>query len=225
MRKTTIIACALFMGILLLFCAGSGYTQTFSRDKSSYEVVKLDTITVTASISTDSYKYSSGRESIFPDIHRPLGIFSHFTWGVDLGASIDMSGTDMSTFDADVFLGYKNSWIRSVGAGVGIHQAFGNGHNLIPVYALFRSSFRKKPSLFFFDMRAGYSFNHINNTDRQGGAFGSVGVGINLAMSKHFQSHIILSYGYYVTKAVSDLTAGFDASHINYAQIRIGANF
>ena len=196
------------------------YTETEGIGKTM-----LDTVVVTGPYSVELLKQSSSRESIFSDVHRPLGIFSHFTWGADLGASIDMGGCDMSTFDADVFFGYKNAIIKTVGVGAGIHQAFGNGHNFIPVYAMFRSSFRRKPSLFFFDAKAGYSFNTISNSHSQGGIYGSVGIGINLAISKHFQSHIILSYGYFGMSAINAEDINYDGRHINYAQLRIGANF
>lgn len=226
-RRLRMKMLGLFVGLLFTYITGqAGNNDVRSQDYGiGVEKTELDTIIVTAPYSMESLKRSSSRESIFPDVHRPLGIFSHFTWGADLGASIDMGGSDMSTFDVDVFLGYKNSFIRTVGFGAGIHQAFGNGHNFIPVYAMFRSSFRKKPSLFFADVKAGYSFNTISNSHSQGGIYCSVGVGINLAISKHFQSHIILSYGYFGMSAIDAEDMTYDGKHINYAQLRIGANF
>lgn len=62
------------------------------------------------------------RESLFPEKSRSLAK-SHFTWGAEAGASIDLTGHDMSTFDVDVLFGYKNSYIRMVGLGAGIHTA------------------------------------------------------------------------------------------------------
>lgn len=165
------------------------------------------------------------RESLFPEKSQNLGIQSHFSWGADIGASIDVGGDDMSTFDIDVNLGYKNKFFRLIGVGAGIHRAFGNGCNFIPIYALIRTSFREKPSLFFLDLKGGYSFNSIGYNNSQGGAYASIGCGINLAMSNKFKSHIILSYGYFGMKAINNAAINFDGNHINYAQIKFGVSF
>ena len=50
---------------------------------------------------------------------------NHFTWGADIGSTIDISGNDMSTIDIDAFFGYKNKFIRTVGLGAGIKSAIG----------------------------------------------------------------------------------------------------
>ncbi len=174
---------------------------------------------------TDSVSTNIERESIFPEGSTPLGAMSHFTWGADIGASIDVGGDDMSSFDVDVILGYKDKFIRAVGVGVGVHRAFDNGYTFIPLYVVFRSSFRKQPSLLFLDLQGGYSFNTLGSGNSQGGAYVSVGLGINLAMSKKFNSHIILSYGYFGLKSINDANIIFDGKNINYAQIKFGINF
>lgn len=165
------------------------------------------------------------RESLLPESSRPLGSESHFTWGADLGASIDLGGDDLSTFDIDAVLGYKNSLIRIIGVGAGIYRSFGNGNNFIPVYAIFRTSFRKKPSPLFFNLKVGYSFNTVSDSPAKGGFNTSIGLGINLAMSKRFMSHIIISYGYFRIDKNQALQANLNATHINQAQIRFGVNF
>lgn len=48
------------------------------------------------------------RESLFPEKSRSLAK-SHFTWGAEAGASIDLTGHDMSTFDVDVLFGDRKS--------------------------------------------------------------------------------------------------------------------
>lgn len=149
----------------------------------------------------------------------------HFTWGIDLGASIDLSGEDMSTFDAETYFGYKGTWIRTAALGAGIHKAFGNKYTFIPLYAMVRTSFRSKPSLFFFELKAGYSFNTLSDSGSFGGACGSFGLGINLAMSKTIQSHIILSYGYFTLRKATDLAIPYSGDNINSAVLRFGVNF
>lgn len=151
--------------------------------------------------------------------------FRHFTWGFDVGASIDLSGNNMSTFDAETYFGYKGSWVRTAAIGAGIHKAFGNKYTFIPLYGILRTSFRSKPSLFFFELKAGYSFNTLSDSGSFGGAYGSIGVGINLAMSKSFQSHIILSYGYFTLHNATDLKIPYEGDNINSAVLKFGINF
>lgn len=149
----------------------------------------------------------------------------HFTWGIDLGASIDLSGEDMSTFDAETYFGYKGSWVRVAAIGAGMHKAFGNKYTFIPLYAMLRTSFRSQPSLLFFEMKLGYSFNTLNDSGSFGGAYGSFGLGVNLAMSKSFQSHIVLAYSYFTLRNATDLDIPYTGDNINSAVLRFGINF
>ncbi|MBD5269536.1 MAG: hypothetical protein K2M67_09255 [Muribaculaceae bacterium] len=164
------------------------------------------------------------RESLFPNSSRSLAT-SHFTWGAEVGSSIDLSGHDMSTFDADVLVGYKNPVIRLAGIGAGIHRAFGNGNNFVPLYAVFRSSFRSKPSLCFFHLKAGYSFNTIGDSPTFGDWVGSIGCGVNLAMSKSFQSHILLAFGFRHFNKRHQSEVKIDVKDVYMAQISFGVNF
>lgn len=164
------------------------------------------------------------RESIFGDHSRSLA-FSHFTWGAELGSSIDLRGNNMSTFDIDVILGYKSRFLRTIGIGAGVHRSFGSKNNFIPVYFLLRTSFRDKPSLFFFDLKAGYSFNTINSSAARGGVSASLGVGINLAMSKKFQSHIVLSYCYFHINGKTRSEVSLPSKYVDLARLSLGVNF
>ncbi|MCM1290997.1 MAG: hypothetical protein NC201_01350 [Prevotella sp.] len=164
------------------------------------------------------------RESIFPVGSRSLA-FSHFTWGAEIGSSIDMSGNDMSTFDIDVIVGYKNNFIRTLGMGVGVHRAFGNTSTFIPLYAVFRSSFRTRPSIAFVNLKLGYSFNTVKDTDTSSGTKMSLGVGFNLAMSKRFQSHLIIGGEYFRLDNNQALAAGLRVRDLFLAQISFGMNF
>lgn len=153
------------------------------------------------------------------------GFRRHFTWGADLGASIDLSGEDMSTFDAETYFGYKGSWIRTAALGIGMHKAFGNRYTFIPLYGMVRTSFRSRPSLFFFEIKAGYSFNTLSDSGSIGGAYGSLGLGINLAMSKSFQSHIVLAYSFFTLHRATELEIPYSGDNINSAVLRFGINF
>lgn len=163
-------------------------------------------------------------DSLFPELNRPLSQ-SHFTWGVDVGASIDLDGNDMSTFDAEAMFGYKNDLFQALGIGAGVRKAFGNEYTFIPLFATVRTSFTKKPSLFFLDAKIGYSFNTIADAGSQGGFLFSVGPGVNLSLSKGIRSHIILSYSYYGLKEATSNAVPYEGNNINYATLRIGVSF
>ncbi len=164
------------------------------------------------------------RESLFP--HKSFSlVFSHFTWGAELGCSIDMTGHDQSTVDVDVNLGYKNDIIRNIGLGVGIHRSVDSSNTFIPVYFLFRSSFRKSPSLFFMHFKAGYSFNTIEKSPYLGDITASLGLGINLAVSKNFKSHLIIGYAFRHFSMRHRDYLNLDQQNISLAQISFGVNF
>lgn len=163
-------------------------------------------------------------ESIFPGGSESLAK-SHFTWGVDVGSSIDLSGTDLSTIDAEVVFGYKNDLIRILGLGAGVQHSLGNSDSFIPVYIVFRSSFRRQPSLFFFNLKAGYSFNTISESATRGDIAASLGLGINLAMSRRFQSHIVLSWAFRHFTHKHQTAFNLGKPNINMAQLTFGVNF
>ncbi len=165
------------------------------------------------------------RESLFPKSSRNLAT-SHFTWGAEAGASLDLTGHDMSTFDVDVLLGYKNSYIKLVGLGAGIHRTVHGGDNFIPVYATIQTSFRKKPSLFFFSAKIGYSFNTISDSPTFGDLSSTMGVGINLSRSKNAQTHVILSAGYrYFNHRHIEMVERIDQHYIYIARLCFGISF
>lgn len=153
------------------------------------------------------------------------GIARHFAWGADVSMSIDMSGYDMSTLDAEVMAGYKCSWLRIAGVGVGLSRSFGSGHTFVPVFAVFRSSFRSKPSPLFLDFKAGYSFNTIHDAPTLGDVAASIGMGINLASGRNFKSHIIIGYGFRHFSYRHREITGLNAKNISMAQLAFGINF
>ncbi len=135
------------------------------------------------------------RESLFPNKSRSLAD-SHFTWGAEVGTSIDMTGHDMSTFDLDALVGYKNSFLNIAGIGAGVHRAVQSGNNFVPIYAVIQTSFRKRPSLFFLNAKFGYSFNTIQDSPTFGDFVSALGVGLNLSKTRIARTYILLSVGY-----------------------------
>ena len=173
-------------------------------------------------IVNDSIK-SSGREAIFQSTRGNLS-FSHFTWGV--GSSIDLTSHDMSTFDVDAVLGFKNSFIKTAGIGIGIHRSVQSGDNFIPVYALLRTSFTKRPSLCFFNLRVGYSFNTIGDSPCYGDFSTAAGIGFNLSSSRMAKTYIIVGAGYrYFKQRHIDAIDKLDTHYIFLAQLQFGVNF
>lgn len=163
-------------------------------------------------------------DSLFPDKSKSLSL-SHFSWGVEVGSSIDLGGNDMSTFDVNIDLGYKGSIFQLAGVGVGAHKAFGNEYTFIPVYAIARTNFRQRPSMLFMEVKAGYSFNTLSDSGSQGGEFFSVGCGINLYSSPKVRSHIVLSYGYFGLREADDDNIRYRGNNIDYAILSFGVCF
>ncbi|MDE5875963.1 MAG: hypothetical protein K2H47_00425 [Muribaculaceae bacterium] len=195
-----------------------------SVSASAFYLGSVSTSSTASTLTSSPSTPDNERESIFPQGSVSLET-SHFTWGVDIGASIDVTANDQSTFDADVVFGYKNSWIRLVGIGGGIHRSFGSGDNFIPLYVIFRSSFSPQPRLFFLNFKAGYSFNTIGNAATYGDTTASIGLGINLAMSKRFQSHIIIGYGFRHYSSRHQSSMELSSANVSLAQLSIGVNF
>jgi len=210
------------MAYLFLYSSATASASEPAIERENVICV-LDTIYVDAAFAQDKLS-AKERESLFPQASRSLED-RWFTWGADLGASIDISTDDMSTFDINLMFGYKNKLIRTAGIGVGIHQAFSNGHSFIPVYGMFRSYFSRKYQLIFGEVRCGYSFNTISNSHSQGGVCAGIGVGIDLAKGRNFRSHLILGYGWMGMKPYNDPSDTHKGKHINYAVLRFGISF
>lgn len=163
-------------------------------------------------------------EAIFENRQKSLSE-SHFTWGAEFGTSIDVSGYDSSTFNVDVVIGYKSNYFRMLGVSVGVHRAFGTGDNFIPISAVVRTSFSSRPRLFFMSLKAGYSFNTISDSPTFGDINATLGCGINLAISRHFKSHLILGYEFRHFNKKHREMYSIVAKDISLATLTFGANF
>ena len=224
----------IFLAIGLLFGAT---VPTANAEVITYKVKDNGTITVRNDSAADQEQYfdtgalvnipdkrKHTTESLFPDKSIDLGK-SHFTWGAEFGSSIDMTAHNMSTFDLDVNFGYKNAVFKVVGVGVGFQRGIDSGNNFLPVYFVMRTSFRKKPSLCFLNLQAGYSFTTLKGSKTHGDIISALGCGINLTQSRHAKSYIIVSAcSRFFDKNHRELT-GLDMKAINYARLQIGINF
>lgn len=213
---------ALFAGAFL-YClpALTAHASDIDKSEKNGTVIKMSGDETATSTHNDN---ASDRESIFGG-NRPLDT-SHFTWGADLGASVDLTAHDMSTFDLDFIVGYKNSFIKTAGIGAGIHRTVQGGDHFIPVYALIRTSFISRPSLLFLNARFGYSFNTIEDSPTFGDFNSALGCGINLSQSSKAKTYIIISAAYrYFNKRHQDYVSRLDTHSIWMAQLQFGVNF
>lgn len=158
--------------------------------------------------------------STLPDVQK-----RHFAWGAEVGSSVDLTGNNLTTFDANIYAGWKNALFPIAGVGIGIQRSIGNSNTFIPVFGLLRTSFRTKPSRFFFNLKAGYSVNTIAKGKKKGGFFCSPGIGMALNQAKRVQTYVLLSYGYYHLNEQQVNEIQPDIRHIDFAQISIGITF
>lgn len=136
----------------------------------------------------------------------PESNLGHFTWGADIGSSVDLTANDMTSVDIHGCFGYKGHWMRFAGLGAGINSMLSNASRCYPVYALLRTSFSSRPQLCFLDLRLGISINNILNYSSQTDFYGSIGLGVTLAKGKKFASHIIISYNFMPVRPYTILT-------------------
>lgn len=203
----------------------TGFLTALQANAESIDTADADKSAVVSSVAYEACNDShSGPESLFPGKTQSLA-FSHFTWGAEVGSSLDLTSHDLSTFDVDVNLGFKNSFIKMAGIGAGIHRSIHTGNNFVPIYALLRTSFRSQPSLFFFNLQAGYSFNTIKGNDTMGDFTGSLGIGINLQQTRMAKSYLLLCAAYQYYSRDNKLAVGIDTNYIFFARLMLGVNF
>lgn len=147
---------------------------------------------------------------------------SKFMMGIELGTGLDVSSNDLSTFNADIIFGYRYKAIQLLGVQVGIHKSLGSRDSFIPLSLVFRTSFRSKPSLCFFHMNAGYSFNTISSSPMFGDITATIGCGVNLVQRPKFQSNIILGFGFrHFNRRHQEMTQ-IAKDNVGFAQISLG---
>lgn len=172
-------------------------------------------------------EHEEGIGAIFPNARRGNLSGKHFSWGLEVGSSVDLTGNDLSTFDVHLLGGYSNKLFQVLGIGLGIHRSIGryNKNLFIPFYGVVRTSFRTKPSRFFFTLKSGYSFNTVHNGASKGGFLISGAGGFVLTRSRILTSYISLGYGYYHINDATVYQQNLDLNHIDFAQIFFGVLF
>ena len=150
---------------------------------------------------------------------------SQFTWGIDLGSSIDMSGEEMTNINFSAQFGLKNSYFRLLGVGSEINIMTGNSSRSIPVYAIIRTSFMPAPKKVFADVRAGVSFNEIYDIKSQTGLYFSPSIAFSLANGKKFKSHLSLGYTLITRSDFNEGETHYKFKDLHFATLRLGISF
>lgn len=147
---------------------------------------------------------------------------SKIMYGLELGTGLDLSGTDMSTFNADILVGYRYKYVQLAGFGFGIHKSLGSRDSFMPLYAVFRTGFSPRPTLAFLHLSVGYSFNTVSRSPMFGDTTATLGAGFNLVQRPRFQSNIIIAFGYRHFNERHQALANITKANIGFAQISFG---
>lgn len=167
---------------------------------------------VHASVRTDSIKPPRPKARVF------------FVWGADAGASIDMTGDDMSTIDVSASFGLRYRWINYLALGAEANFMVSNSCRSYPLFLQFRTSFSERPKILFWELKGGISLNYLEHNHRQSGAYASTGLGAYLARGEKFRSYIVLAYTFRERRRIEgELVHPFHDLH--YAGVRIGVSF
>lgn len=148
-----------------------------------------------------------------------------FAWGADLGASIDMSGNDMSSIDFGLAFGMKRGWINFLGVGAQANIPVSNSFRSYPLFLLFRTNFTDRPTRFFWELKGGASLNYLEHNHQQTGIYGSTGVGFRLAGNSKFSSHMFMGYTYIQRRKVVGAEMTHDFTDLHFATVKIGVTF
>ena len=226
------------LGLLLLFTPLAGtiteWKDYSGRAEAKEVIIKVaNSMTVSDSVMNNSKQefsdlpptgYEEERESLFPSKSRNLG-FSHFTWGAEFGSSIDCTANNMSTFDVDALIGYKNSFLQLLGFGAGLHRSIYDGTNYVPVYAVIRTDFRKASSPCFLHVQGGYSFNTFKDSPTFGDISTAAGLGVNLHTSRVARSYLILGGGFRYFNHRHRTQISLNRRFVIIAKLSFGVNF
>lgn len=219
-----------FIGLILTCCA-------FAAEPTDTVYVERGTIVI---FHDDNDTLASAQNTAFPEpitqirktathTHknpldvRPIKV--RFAWGADVGSSIDMSGADMSSIDLSIYFGLSRGWLNFFGVGAQGDIMVSNSCRSFPLFGMFRTNFTDRPTRMFWELKGGYSLNYLEHNHQQNGIYGSTGIGIKLATSAKFSSHMTLGYTYLERKKVVGTEMTHDFKPLHYATVKIGVVF
>lgn len=153
----------------------------------------------------------------------PTGL--RFVWGAEFGATVDMSGNEMSSIDFNAAFGLGYKWLSFAGVGAGANIVINNSNRTYPIFALIRTDFSQLVKFLFLDLRGGVALNYLEGNSHQEGLYLSPSIGFNLATGRTFRSYLTLGYTYINRR---DYTHHDDLIHLeplSMASIRLGVAF
>jgi len=154
-----------------------------------------------------------------------------FAWGADLNSSIDLSQNDMSNIGIDAYFGVSLPAVEMLGVGVGANVPVSNSRYSYPLFAIVRTNFSTRPTLCFLDLRTGLSVNNRIDSHEQVGTYINAGVGIQLASTRSFRSHLILGYtftsqgDFHKEGSENEASAIIRGHDLHFATLRLGITF
>ncbi|MGM9845371.1 MAG: hypothetical protein ACI30K_03995 [Muribaculaceae bacterium] len=127
-----------------------------------------------------------------------------FSWGAEIGSTVDLSGHDMTSLDFSAYFGIRRSWLDFAGVGAAANIVVNNSSRSYPLFANLRFSFTPRNPLLFADLRGGMALHSIDLvTGSKFKPFAQVGVGVYLARGKRFSSYLIAGYAWYSRSGIS----------------------
>lgn len=226
MKRLLTIA-ILTLAALCMRAAPSASADTVYVERGTIVIFTDSATSQTSAIST-----ASGLSKALPQTQQPQKpsvpkekIKPRFAWGADIGPAIDLSGNDMSNFNIELNVGMSRGWINFLGAGAQANISIANSNRSYPFYAIFRTNFRDKPSRLFWELRAGASLNYLDHNMQQTGVFGSTGMGIRLAETSKFTSHMVIGYCYYSRRNIAEGETTHVFKDLHFASVKIGVVF
>ena len=127
-----------------------------------------------------------------------------FSWGAEIGSTVDLSGHDMTSLDFSAYFGMRRSWLDFAGVGAAANIVVNNSSRTYPLFANLRFSFTPRNPLLFADLRGGMALHSIDVVSgNKFKPFAQVGVGVYLARGKSFSSYLIAGYAWYSRSGIS----------------------
>lgn len=225
MTKSLLVTGLIFCSSALVASPASACSRTpgFPAQSAFADSDRLSGAALTEEV--DSLKNSQPeREAIFDTTDRSLAN-SHFTWGAEIGTSIDIAGYDLSTFDLDFNIGYKNSLFNSLGVSCGVHRNFHHGTYYVPFTAMTRVNLNPNNPWGFLQFNVGYSFNTVGETKSAGAFTFGTGIGFRLAYSRRFSSHVSVGYSYMRLAKTQQTMLDKRRTNVDLIHVRLGINF
>lgn len=147
---------------------------------------------------------------------------SAFMMGAELGTGLDLSGSDLSTFNVDFLFGYRGHAVQFFGFTCGIHKSLGTRDSFIPLQVMLRTGFIPRPTLCFMQAGVGYSFNTVSSSPMFGDVMATIGAGVNLVQRPKFQSNIALCFGFRHFSERHQALTGLMKPNVGFVQISMG---